>query len=110
MTDKELLSAAAIVAGAKWSDYPDRTPGCWTIQHGDGVWRPWNPLADTEDAMLLAVALRAAKGESWVICLSIGDNRTACEFQYASGGDALANTRRAIVMAAADYAAKIKKE
>lgn len=63
----------------------------------------WNPLTDDGDALRLAVALQAAKGISWVICLSIGDNRTACEFHYACGPDPAANVRRAIVIAAAEH-------
>lgn len=103
--DFELLQNAARAVGGE-----ARTNFAGAVQfYRDGEYEKfWNPLRDDGDALRLAVALQAARGASWVICLSIGDNRTACEFLYASGADVLANTRRAIVMAAADYGKQIK--
>lgn len=103
MIDRELLTLAAKAIGLDftwdgWADAP-------MVLTADGIDTcTWNPLASDGDALRLAVALQAVKGPSWVICLSIGDNRSACEFNYAGGGDAAANVRRAIVLAAAEHA------
>lgn len=103
--DFELLRLAARAIGGE-----ARTNFAGAVQlYRDGEYVAfWNPLRDDGDALRLAVALQAAGGSSWVVCLSIGDNRSACEFNYASGADALANTRRAIVLAAAELGRKTK--
>lgn len=78
--------------------------GLWLKIKGEpyeGQRRHWNPLQDDGDAFRLLMLLRAAKGPAWVLCLSVGDERSACEFNYVSGRDVAANTRRAIVIAAA---------
>lgn len=105
MSTRELLDLAAKAAGIEitWEhgqDFPERV----TLFRGHlANYDRWDPLNDDGDALRLAVALQAAKGSSWVICLSIGDNRTACEFHYACGPDSAANVRRAIVIAAAEH-------
>lgn len=106
--DRELLLLAAKAIGLdgyiyEWVDGPHFVvPGDSTKPLSEPKSYDW--LTDDGDALRLAVALQAVKGPSWVICLSIGDNRSACEFNYAGGGDAAANVRRAIVLAAAEHA------
>lgn len=102
MTDRELLELAAKAVGLRITWEPDHK--CHWINPGQGIQiDPWNPLRDDGQALRLAVALQAAKGASWVICLSIGDNRSACEGHYGWGADPAANVRRAIVIAAAEH-------
>lgn len=100
-TDRELLTLAAQVASltVEWKDWGrfDSRDGLPTAK--DVV---WNPLDDDGDAMRLLYALTERLG--WVSCLSIGKDRSACEFNYACGDDPHANTRRAIVLAAAKTA------
>jgi hypothetical protein len=105
--DRELLEKAAKAAGARWSDFSDRTPDCYQIQHADGIWREWNPLTDDGDAFRLAVRLK--------ICIEFGhclDDapvvRCGPEWErenwpeHANFPDPRAATRRAIVRAAAE--------
>lgn len=109
MTDRELLEAAA---KAFWADdevstrFDEREDGLLYIhadnQDHNGSDREfvWNPLHDDGDALRLAVRLGLGNR---VLCLSIGGQKTACEFNYvAHGSDAYAATRRAIVTAAAE--------
>lgn len=92
-TDRELLELAAKAAGAKRTDYSDRTPDHWIIKHSDRISREWRPLTDDGDALRLAVQLGIE------ISFINGDTHAndACE----GGPDKLANTRNAIVRAAA---------
>lgn len=53
----DLMGFAAKAAGAKWTDYSDKTPNHWEIQHADKVWRRWRPLEDDGDALRLAAKL-----------------------------------------------------
>lgn len=113
MTDRELLELAAKAVGINGGDEDFTDPigrkfvdslGLWVhVGAFEDMGRWFNPLNDDGEVLRLAVALQAAKGASWVICLSIGDNRTACEFHYACGPDPAANVRRAIVIAAAEH-------
>ena len=57
MTDREQMELAALAAGAKMTDYSDRTPDHWVIQGSDGVWREWKPREDDGDALRLAARL-----------------------------------------------------
>jgi hypothetical protein len=109
MTDRELIEAAAKAAGAKLTDYSDRTPDHWTIQHADGVWRAWNPLDDDGDAFRLAIAL----GFNVMTCgregpetteIQIGGAVPRTTFQSCSVAGRYEATRRAIVRAAAEVA------
>lgn len=123
MNDRELLDLAAKAAGAKWSDYSDKTPDHWRIKHADGVWRAWNPLTDDGDALRLMVALDlhpTLTSEGHIECWSqhphdpekylgrgrcwFGEgNRRMTDCPGASWEpDRLAATRRAIVRAAAE--------
>ena len=108
--DRELLALAAKAAGARMSDYSDRTPDHWTIQHADRVWREWRPLTDDGDALRLAI----------LVGIDIESNKIperACALVFVPGGnsvffttpffepwgdDKMAATRRAIVRAAAE--------
>ena len=98
-TDRELLELAAKAVGIPV------TPDCH-IPSG-GLWlfnvdvdRVWSPLHDDGDALRLAVSLR----------MSVDYDRQHCEalvfgqacVEEAIGPDALASTRRAIVMCAAE--------
>ena len=91
--DRELLELAAKAAGAKWID--DEMFGCgWAL---DDCW--WNPLTDDGDALRLAVKLGLLV-DCYSHCASpLPDS---IEWQEASGPDDYANTRRAIVRAAAE--------
>lgn len=110
--DRTLLERAARAAGIEvgGEDFADPIGrkyvdnlGLWVKVGGfDDMGRWFNPLHDDGEALRLAVKLQAAKGATWAICLSIGDDRTACEFHYACGPDPAANTRRAITCAAAE--------
>lgn len=66
----------------------------------------WNPLNDDGDALRLLVAL----GDSTrVMALSVGCDRTGCEFNFVRHGDDRgAATRRAIVIAAAEIGKKMR--
>lgn len=93
LTDREFAAKAAGL---------ELLAGTMAVRNAAGVCYHWDPENDDGDALRLAVALQATKGAHWVICLSIGDNRTACEFHYASGGDPATNTRHAIYRAAVE--------
>lgn len=88
MTDRELLELAAKAAG-----YPHEWHGEIQIET-DHEPRKWNPLTDDGDALRLAVTLQLdiefLNGDTHVL--------NACE----GGPDKLAQTRRAIVLAAAE--------
>ena len=95
MTDRELLQAAAkAVNGGSWHPLTHDTP------NGD-----WNPLTDDGDALRLAVKLRLHVDHSrsgvcvWV--LSWQSNTGTTEHFEEDTGDDFADTRRAIVRAAA---------
>ena len=101
--DTALLESAAKAVGIViewWDDDGWMTPG-----HGEGDdWRIWNPLADGNDALRLAVYLnidilmRQGSKETWA---QAPMRRTIMQ---SWGGDRYAATRRAIVRAAADLA------
>ncbi len=62
--------------------------------------RYWNPRHDDGDALRLAVALAKAHK---VICLSIGCEKTGCEFHFVQhADDPFAATREAIFIAAVE--------
>ncbi len=111
MTDRELLELAAKAAGISWkpaeTDAGKRCElkfGLWlNIQHEptETTRRRFNPLNDDGDALRLAVKLSLL-----VDCLShcARPLPDSIEWQEGSGPDACANTRRAIVRAAAELA------
>lgn len=99
MSARELLELAAKAAGAKWTDYSDRTPDRWVIQHTDGTWRPWAPLTDDGDALRLAVKLRIVINPR-DFCVTVQAPLKPMLTEY--GTDLDAATRRAIVRAAAE--------
>jgi hypothetical protein len=107
--DRELMERAAKAAGARWSDFSDRTPDCYQIQHDDGIWREWNPLTDDGDALRLAVALRIdIDFDELDPCVEayrkvLGAASMFCASECAEP-DPAAATRRAIVRAAAEIA------
>lgn len=101
MSDRELLELAAKAAGL-W----DAENGCIDI--------PWNPLTDDGDALRLAVKLRISlifeqeyMGGPVLETLEAtspprsGDGSRDVSTESLSEGDEMANTRRAIVRAAA---------
>lgn len=106
MTDKELLSKAAKVAGAQVTDYSDRTPDHLTIKHADGIWREWNPLKDDGDALRLMVSLRQHNFDAYIGPDSVQAETWLSSFSamLADGDDPYAALRRAIVEAAAGIA------
>lgn len=96
MTDKELLARAAKIVGAEMTDYSDRTPDHWTIEHDDGIWREWNPLRDDGDALRLIVKMGLTTDSHLfdaVMERIKEETKTGCFIQEA--------TRRAIVRIAA---------
>lgn len=102
MSDRDLLEMAAKAAGAKWTDYSDRTPDHWIIEHADRVWREWSPLTDDGDALWLAVKLRMVLifEDSRI---GIGPDINGPEVHPDEGEDYAELARRAIV----EYAAAI---
>lgn len=101
MTDRELLEMAAKAAGAKRTDYSDRTPDHWVIEHLDGVWRKWCPLTDDGDAFRLAVSLKLVIDAEWEACVTV--KRENVVFVGESTLiDPFSATRRAITRAAAE--------
>lgn len=115
MGDRKLLELAAKAAGARMTDYSDKTPDHWSIKHADGVWRRWNPLEDDGDALRLAVKLRidvvfyAADDDNPQdrdeVKAYTGRNSLPGWEVFKDGADPYAATRRAIVMAAASIGA-----
>lgn len=57
LPDQQLLQWAAPIAGAEWSDYSDRTPDVRLVLREDGVWHPWDPFNNAEDALALMVKI-----------------------------------------------------
>lgn len=106
--DRELLELAAKAAGAKYSDYPDKTPNHLTIQHSDGAWRPWNPLTDDGDAMRLVLSLSfrlyiySGGGDDYTVVAGDELRSKETHISEAHQDDRIAATRRAIVRAAAE--------
>jgi hypothetical protein len=101
MTDQELLKHAARVSGAKMTDYSDRTPDHWIIEHAPGQWRAWNPLNDDGDAFRLMAETKIRWGFVTNNHLeAAAPNQHAAREQVANG-DRFAALRRAIVRAAA---------
>lgn len=106
-TDRELLELAAKAAGAQPYDWDTSGDGLFirdgkpVILAGGDHDGDWNPLTDDGDAFRLLIALQR---NGRVICLSVGRDRSACEFNYVCGDDVANNTRRAIVIAAAEIA------
>lgn len=100
MTDRELLEKAAKAAGLPYTadNYasPEEDLGGWGMVESIGVF--WNPLTDDGDALRLAVKLQLdiefVNGDALVLSVAQG------------GGDPYADTRRAIVRAAAKIADK----
>lgn len=91
-TDRELLELAAKAAGITSTS---RTiDGAFWIPEGAECQRPWNPLTDDGDALRLAVKLGL-----------FAEYDAASQLQAISevpGADPYADTRRAIVRAAAE--------
>ena len=119
MNDRELLELAAKAYGFGAQNPPDN-PHCWTEseypkgsgRHG-ALWNYvgysdtaelWNPLEDDGDALRLAVHLfQDIKFWYFDNSISVGNNlRVPC------GADPVADTRRAIVRAAAELGRNMK--
>jgi hypothetical protein len=99
LSERELVSLAAQAIGLaiEWLDYDE--PRALIVRVDGGTPYAWRPLHDDGDALRLAIAL--AECAKNVVCLSIGLGRSGCEFNFVTGPDQGANTRRAIVLAAA---------
>lgn len=113
MNDRELLELAAKAAGAEFTDYSDRTPDHWIIEHADGVWRKWKPLYDDGDSLRLAVKLRM--DIEIRICagyVAVSAYREPDDLAHAveTPGDSAESLRRAITRAAAEIGARITTE
>ena len=100
-TDRELLDAAAKIAGfdLEW----DGPPEMWAPMYYRGkTYHQWNPLTDDGDAFRLAVALRMCV-ESWgsgaSAVVTVNNRALVAEPHY--GDEPGRATRRAIVRAAA---------
>lgn len=99
MDDRELLELAAKAAGARMTDYSDKTPDHWEIVKPSGVWGYWNPLTDDGDALRLAVKLRMDLEIGITGCFACTETEGATEYYK---DDPYAATRIAIVRAAAE--------
>lgn len=101
MTDRELLELAARAAGLHDLTYFDEgAAGGKGMRRDELDWDNWNPLDDDGDALRLAVKLFFTVGvEAGFTEVLTGSGR---EITESHNGDALAATRRAIVMAAAE--------
>ena len=100
--DRELLEMAAKAAGLTLSSEWDAVSDGILIGAGEGDLEVWNPLTDDGDALRLAVRLGLV-----VKCPVRQDGRDAAAVSRGSllaqvgAGDPFDDTRRAIVMAAA---------
>lgn len=109
MTDRELLELAAKAAGlddARYCTFAGMEERCgfggaiYSDKHAAGMGSGyWNPLEDDGDALRLAVKLDLLVDCASHCARPLPDS---IEWQEASGNDAYANTRRAIVRAAAE--------
>jgi hypothetical protein len=120
MTDRELLEAAAKVAGLVLVPYTWNKGTGWDHEGftvaGKGP-NEWNPLESDEEAFRLAVMLRldifmAAPGspDATVEVIAIhGKDEAPFAIEALDGGDPYAATRRAIVRAAATMAPSEQK-
>lgn len=108
MTDRELLELAAKAAGIPIHFSDDGS--CYHAEMGGNASfryrNPWNPLTDDGDALRLAVKLEMNIGnragqfiEAWAVSEHDGG---ICRGVVPKGDDACAETRRAIVRAAAE--------
>ena len=102
MTDRELLELAAKAAMVEPLD--DEFGETWRVYYTDpsnGLKRytRWNPLTDDGDALRLAVKLNLLVDCQSQCARPLPDS---IEWQEGSGPDDYANTRRAIVRAAAE--------
>jgi hypothetical protein len=114
MNDRELLQAAAKVAGYESVRWGDDYPGGLLLA---GEQETWNPLTDDGDALRLAVKLNLAifpddypKADKPYVLVEASDPDQrpthASEFH---GSDRYAATRRAIVRAAAEIGVLVIK-
>lgn len=101
MSDRELLKLAAKAAGI---DFITSGGQLWTTLEGsiNKHTERWNPLANDGQALRLAVKLRL--DVEWL------DSETVfvSEAQHVANGDPYAETRRAIVRAAAEIGRSMK--
>lgn len=88
MDDRELLELAAKATGAEWVER-----GYWILPRADEVWHEWDPLNDDGDALRLAVKLSLIPGYM---------RHSDMHMTIYEGDAKLAETRRAIVRAAAE--------
>lgn len=102
MTDRELLELAAKAAGI---DAPDFTHGNGAFVYKEPYKKNWNPLTDDGDALRLAVKLGLLVDCASHCARPLPDS---IEWQEGSGPDSCANTRRAIVRAAAEIGKEMK--
>ena len=104
MTDRELLEMAAKAAGYEIDGYSDRYGAL--VSEADGVSMWWSPLTNDEEALRLAVKLgiHITNNQSDAQATALGV--TAIELLT---NDPYAATRRAIVRAAAEIGAQIKR-
>ena len=122
MNDRELLEAAAKVAGVRYdhaASKPHPTSGAfwglWLVfddEPSEYAPRYWNPLTDDGDALRLAVKLRM-NVEVWPDIVSVTTTHRATGDKDASeqaGSDLNAATRRAIVRVAAATLARLVGE
>ena len=109
-TSREMLEYAAKAAGAEWTDYSDRTPDHWNIEHPDGIWRKWEPENSDVDAIRLAAALGmrvdfgyhdAGDIKNAAAVWLKGDTSRFPQFWQATYPDTMKNARMTILRAAA---------
>jgi hypothetical protein len=107
-SDRELLELAARAAGAEYEWDEDHVELVTPIGGATGY---WNPLTDDGDALRLAVKLRLEIAPLQDGCVEVRqwfDGRERCCILEGSG-DHAADTRRAIVRAAASIGAAMKE-
>ncbi len=106
MTDRELLELAAKAAGIKCEFVGEACIGKGL--GNDGRDWPWNPLANDEDALRLAVKLRMALSLDSPVagpvgfCRAYPSSSNLLAMDEWANTDPYAATRRAIVRAAAE--------
>jgi hypothetical protein len=98
MNDRELLELAAKAAGIEGGD------GYYWMPTGDA----WDPLTDDGDALRLAVKLGATVYTSLVACHIWATDEKQLMAVGVPSGDRFAETRRAIVRAAAEIGKGMK--
>ena len=112
MTDREYLELAAKAAGIELRWHPDGT--AYSDSRCKDYWGVWNPLTDDGDALRMAVKLfmfvdsAAGAPDSFGAELVRAGNEVVDKTEPRTHNDPYADTRRAIVRAAAEIGRSMK--